>query len=108
MKIDFKGILEAVKNKHFSSKELRAKVKEVSEERLAICKGCPFYSENNLAAKSAARFDIYCLACGCNLDYKTSCLSCACPLPQPKWEALVNDVENTEIQGKIIEDGKGA
>lgn len=100
MKIDFKGIFEAIKNKHFSSKEVKQMVKAHSEDRLAICRQCPHNSRVTPKLADAVRPDEYCMACGCNLDYKTSCLSCQCPLPVPKWEAVVSLEEEEEIKIK--------
>lgn len=104
MKIDLKGIFEAVKNKHFSTGEFRKLVEDTSKERLEICRACPYNSKVSPHLASNLRFDEHCLHCGCNLEYKTKCLSCQCPLSPPKWGPVMNDKEekqlNEEVHGK--------
>jgi len=72
----------------------------VSEQRMAICKVCPFNSENAEGYKSF-RTDEHCIECGCTLLPKTKCLSCSCP--KDKWGPEVTPEEE-----KIIDDNEKA
>ena len=44
MKINFSQIYEGWKNNLFPAKEMRKYIKEVSEERMAICEDCALIS----------------------------------------------------------------
>lgn len=99
MKIDFKGLLEGLKNTYFPSKEIKEQIEETSLARLTICKGCEYYSPNSPDKIIGPRPDVHCLNCGCNLEFKTKCLSCSCP--QGKWLALLTDKEEKEIIEKL-------
>lgn len=90
LKVNLKQVLEGFKNDWFPPEELRQLITDTSEERLAICKGCPFNSTPGRIS-SLSR----CLDCKCFLTKKTKCLSCQCP--QNKWQAIV-----TEDEDKII------
>lgn len=92
MKIDFKGLMEGVKNSVFINQE----VEKVAAERIAICRACPLNSKN---VKNIGRLDEYCTDCGCNLHFKTRCLSCSCP--KDKWVAILSDKEDEELQQKL-------
>jgi len=76
---------------------------KVSEERLLICRGCPYNSKvaEKQGTYNGVRPDEHCLKCGCPLISKTKCLSCLCPLEQPKWQALVTKEEDTEISKEV-------
>lgn len=76
----------------FPPKEMKALIKRVSEERLAICNECEHHSKN----KKTLRPDDHCTHCGCTLSAKTKCLSCSCPLE--KWVALVSSDEEEQIK----------
>lgn len=95
-----KEILEGWRNHLIPPSDIRDKIEEVSKQRLSICRGCEFNSEN--AKKNGyvtMRPDEFCVSCGCPLITKTKCLSCECPLK--KWLALATDEEDSEID-KII------
>lgn len=83
--MNFKQIYEGWRNKLIPPAELRETIKEVSQERLAICDGCGYHSKNH----NTSRPDNHCTNCGCNLEAKTACLSCDCPIK--KWVAVMND-----------------
>jgi len=73
-------IVEGFKNE---VKSTLGKLDEAEEEeiirRRLICAACPFQSEN---AKDKGyvtdRMDAHCTLCLCNINVKTSCLSCKC------------------------------
>lgn len=75
----------------FPPKEMKALIKRVSEERLAVCDGCEHHSKN----KKTLRPDDHCTLCGCMLKAKTKCLSCSCPLE--KWKAMVSAEEEEQM-----------
>lgn len=68
----------------------------VQKERLDICKECPNSSTGN-EIKSWS----YCKECLCNLNAKSACMSCACPLD--KWKALLTQEERVELETKLKE-----
>jgi hypothetical protein len=99
MNINFSQIYEGWKNNLFPAKEMRSYIKQVGDERMAICEGCEFISTKH----NSPRPDVHCTNCGCTLAAKTKCLSCECPLK--KWTAVVSSPEEeeklkTEIHGK--------
>jgi len=107
MNIDFKGILEGLSNSVF----VKESVEKVAAERIAICKQCPHYSVNVVAAGGGPfiRKDSFCTDCGCNMYLKTRALSASCPLGSTsshfpnetsKWSAITTDGEAAE---KILE-----
>ncbi len=87
MKIDWRGIREGIINNIFRSE----KIAEVKNHRLAICNTCPKHSKYH----STIRPDAHCTECGCNLDTKTACMSCQCPLS--KWMALMTTEEEDKL-----------
>lgn len=94
MKIDIKGIIEGVKNSVFIKEE----VEHIAEERITICRTCPFNSEVERATGTTIlRKDEHCLKCGCNLHLKTRALSAQCPLDPPRWVSLASDEESQKI-----------
>jgi hypothetical protein len=58
---------------------------ELAAKRIEICDSCD--------SKLTQPY-IHCVECGCNLDAKTSCLTCECP--KQKWLAVVNTIEEEE------------
>lgn len=103
MKIEPSKIFEGFKNDLFPPKELKRLIEEVSQERLSICKDCPFNTTPG-KIKSWSR----CGACGCFLKQKTKCLSCNCGIeawneehPQDKkelkWTAISTKEQEHEI-----------
>src|SRR6187551_2615716 len=88
-------IFEGWKNHLAPESFLKEKVFTVSNERLEICRTCPFNSVH-AGPISSLRFDYHCTKCGCTLIPKTKCLSCACP--ENKWGAVITPEEE-----KIIE-----
>jgi len=98
MKINFSQVYEGWKNNLFPAKEMRAHLKKIGEERMAICNECELISTKH----KSVRPDVHCTNCGCTLAAKTKCLSCSCPLK--KWEEVMSideeDALKKEIHGK--------
>lgn len=93
--MDWMQIYEGWRNKLFPPEDLKGLIKQVSEQRLAICRGCSYNSINR--GKHSIRFDEHCTECGCPLDAKTKCLSCSCGLTPPKWENVLTEEQEAEI-----------
>jgi len=97
--MSLKQIFEGWRNHLAPADYLKEKITEVSNERLAICRECPFNSINAKAAGTYQSFrtDEHCTDCGCPLQSKTKCLSCHCP--QNKWGPEVTPEEEQTIKG---------
>ena len=100
MKINFLQVFEGWRNHLIPPAHLKKAIKQVSYERLLICRECEFNSIN-VKNKWTIRKDEHCTDCGCTLSAKTKCLSCHCELPVPKWNALL-----TKEQEQLIKDEK--
>src|ERR1700749_1311749 len=99
MKLDLKGLMEGTMNLIRARKE----VELASQQRLNVCKGCSHNSDHQkkfLGYKSF-RPDYHCTICGCNLELKTRCMSCECPIK--KWHPLLSEEEERELEKKITE-----
>jgi hypothetical protein len=99
MNINFSQIYEGWKNNLFPAKEMRSYIKQIGDERMAICESCEFISTKH----ETIRPDVHCTECGCTLAAKTKCLSCWCP--KNKWGAVVASQEEEqqlkkEVHGK--------
>lgn len=80
-----KQIVEGLTNTIFHKPALDT----IISQRLQQCRNCNFYSENaKKTGYKTRRPDIHCINCGCNIELKTSCMSCSCPLSPPKWESI--------------------
>lgn len=89
--INFSQIYEGWRNKLVPPRELRQVIHDVSEERLDACSNCEHHSKNH---DTPLRPDAHCVHCGCNLDAKSKCLSCECPIG--KWLKVINDHTDNE------------
>jgi hypothetical protein len=96
MKINFSQIYEGWKNNLFPAENMRDYIKQVSDERMAICEECDLISTKH----QTIRRDVHCTDCGCMLIAKTKCLSCDCPLK--KWEAVMANQEEEEALKKEV------
>jgi hypothetical protein len=85
-------IYEGWRNKLLPPAALKDLIKKTSLERTVICNGCAFHSKHH---HTPIRPDDHCTHCGCNIDAKTKCLSCECPLGQ--WMPLMSLIEEQEI-----------
>lgn len=97
MKLDVKGLLEGV----FNSVVTKRWVEEVSADRMFICKRCDNFSENAkvLTNYKTSRPDSHCIDCGCNLELKTRCMSCSCPVK--KWENVMSEDDWEQLKLKL-------
>lgn len=97
--MSFKQIFEGWRNNLLPPESLKEQIQQVSDERLAICRGCMYNSVK--AAADGTKFstswrpDEHCISCGCTLAAKTKCLSCACPLG--KWAALLSNTDDDAL-----------
>ena len=94
MRLVWKEILEGWRNDLFPSDKLRDIIRTTQEERLAICKDCPFNS-------SRGKINIlsHCTDCGCPLQKKSACLSCECP--KKKWIAVISKKDDQDIDNQL-------
>lgn len=99
MKSKMSQIYEGWKNHLHPEEHLKEIIESTKIQRLKICRTCSFHSSRHY---TPFRPDEHCTNCGCTLSAKTACLSCKCPLPQPKWEAVVTEEE----QEKMKENGQ--
>ena len=85
----FEQIYQGWKNLTFPPEKMREFLKQLKEERLAICSTCEF-GEKEITLTSR------CKNCGCFLKAKASCTDCSCPLG--KWWAVATPEEDAELQ----------
>lgn len=78
-------IAEGWRNNLIPPEEIKDVIKKVSEQRLFICSTCEYHSRFH---NVLYRPDDHCTHCGCTLSAKTACLSCKCPLEEPKWDVV--------------------
>lgn len=54
--------------------------KDTINERIQICKACPFnsYNASEKGIYTTTRTDLHCMHCGCVIDIYTYCLDCIC------------------------------
>lgn len=97
MKIDFKGLMEGLKNSIFVKEE----IEKLAKERTDICKGCSHNSDHQKQYNNykTLRPDFHCTVCGCDLHMKTRCLACACPIN--KWLAQMTEDEEIQLDMQI-------
>lgn len=81
------NIIIGWRNHIIPPEELKEVIKQVAEERLAICEECPMHSKY---LKNTIRPDAHCTICSCTLVIKTKVLSEQCP--QGKWKSI--DINN--------------
>lgn len=74
-------IAEGWRNELIPPQKLKKVIETVSKYRLNICEECSYHSKNHITK----RIDAHCTKCKCTLTAKTKCLSCRCPLEEPKW-----------------------
>jgi len=83
------NIITGWRNHFIPPEELKEVIKQVSEERLAICEQCPLHSKH---LKNSLRPDAHCTSCGCTLIMKTKVLAEQCPTG--KWKAIDININN--------------
>lgn len=92
--MEISKIFEGWKNHLAPAKYMKEQIEQVSQARLAICRGCPLHSSNKVGYKSL-RLDEHCTECGCSLLPKTKCLTCFCPID--KWGPELSPEEQKSI-----------
>jgi hypothetical protein len=94
-------ILEGVTNSIFKKED----VEEIAEQRMAICADCPLYTNEDkgcMVPGTTPCCDERQGGCGCSLGFKLRSLSSSCPHPDgPKWEAIVTQEEEDQINQKL-------
>ena len=93
-------IYEGWRNELIPPSHLKEQIQKVSNERFEICKVCEWNSVNRKRNENyrTIRLDAHCTKCGCTISAKTKCLSCRCPLPSPKWKAVLSREMEEEIE----------
>lgn len=95
-----KAIIEGWRNHLIPPKDIKELITAVSEERLAICKECPFHSDNaKKTGYKTNRIDRHCTKCSCVLSAKTKALSTSCPID--KWGVVLTDEEKAKMEQAI-------
>jgi hypothetical protein len=111
------SILEGIKNRTFKQDH----IEDLAKHREEICKGCVWYSKHYSSYEEVPevirdikgqdwvedflyRDSANCLYCGCNISLVDSLKLRSpreqCPLPEPKWEAVV---ENQRLSNQIVD-----
>lgn len=91
-----KQILEGIKNNIFKKEH----VEQIASQRLSLCLRCEHYDESGegcLVPGTTPCCNKNTGGCGCSLSLKTRSLSSACPLSVPKWEAVLTDKEEENL-----------
>ena len=88
-------ILEGIRNNIFKTEH----IEEIAQERLNFCKGCLMH-DGPCAVPGTGPC---CGDCGCSLKLKVRSLSASCPLPEPKWKAVLSFEEEYMLQQKLRE-----
>lgn len=94
MKINFAQIYEGWRNYLIPPEEIKEQILKVAALRTKICNGCEYNSKFH----KTMRPDEHCTDCGCTISAKVSCLSCECPLLEPKWKAELTDEEEVFLK----------
>src|SRR5690348_8818752 len=99
-------ILEGWRNKLIPPSSMKELIESTYQERMEVCKNCPFFSENRkrLTDWTTPRLDEHCTKCGCTLSAKLRCLSCECP--DKKWSAICSSEEFEQINNELNEQNK--
>jgi hypothetical protein len=95
--MNFSQIYEGWRNDLFPPEELKQLIKQVSDDRKAICEVCPHMSVN--AGKPTHLK--YCTLCSCPISKKSKCLSCTCPDTPPRWEAVSTEEQELHIKENL-------
>lgn len=80
MKIKLSHLIEGWRNNILPPNDLKELINRVHQLRMKECNKCEFHSKNH---STPLRPDDHCTYCGCNLNAKTKCLDCECPIK--KW-----------------------
>jgi DNA-directed RNA polymerase subunit N (RpoN/RPB10) len=94
-------IYEGWRNRIYPPKELKDIIESLKVERISKCDNCIYHSKNH---NTPLRPDNHCVHCGCNIEAKTACLSCECPIGI--WKAFTKNSEEEEQIKKYLDDSK--
>jgi len=104
--MSLKHIIEGFRNHLIPPAELKEKIQEVSDKRMAICNPCDFNSDNAKRAGKKIKYpwrpDTHCILCDCNLIAKSKALSDACPIK--KWLAETDEATAEELKKQLSDD----
>ena len=104
MHFDFKGIMEGAFNSVFVNNE----IEKIAKERSEICSRCPYDSINKKkddpTFKTVNPFE-HCTLCGCNIHMKTRSLAQVCPDNPPRWDKVIEPIEETQLD-QALHDAK--
>lgn len=93
-------IIEGIKNSIFKKEH----VEEIARQRMQICRLCSLYDvqgEGCMVPGTQPCCNEKLGGCGCSLSLKTRSLSSSCPLPTPKWEAVLSEEEEDKLNEKL-------
>ena len=88
-------ILEGIKNNIFKVEH----IEELAAERKQFCENCVLF-DGPCAIKGTGPC---CGDCGCSMKLKWRSPSAECPLPEPKWKAVLTFEEEYLLQQKLRE-----
>lgn len=95
-------ILEGIKNHVFKQEH----VEEIANERRAICEACPHIDKKGDKCYVKGTHPC-CSKCGCSLALKLRSLSSGCGDEEnPRWDAVVDDLEEEMIEDSLKLDKK--
>ena len=92
-----KQIAEGIKNNIFKQDHIEA----LAEERMDICNKCPHLDREGTKCEVPGTQPC-CGICGCSLALKTRALSSSCPDDKPKWNAVVTEEQEDQINYQIF------
>jgi hypothetical protein len=95
-----KEIVEGWRNDLIPPKQFKEAIKEMSAERIEICRKCPFDSVNAGIQPSAHRSE-HCTICGCPLTKKTKSPTSQCPDNPPRWESYLSMAEYERLNKQL-------
>lgn len=78
--MNLRHLIQGWRNNILPPEEQKELINQVSQFRMNKCNNCEFHSKNH---STPLRPDDHCIECGCNLQAKTKCLDCDCPIK--KW-----------------------
>ncbi len=90
--------MEGLKNNLFKQEH----VEEVYEERLEICKKCPFYDPEGKSKGAVVKGSPSCSSCGCPMATKLRALSTNCP--EGLWSAVMDEDLEDKVKDQIDKD----
>jgi len=99
-------ILEGIVNKVFK----REHIEEIALERLALRESnvCGMYDADGSSERAVVKGKPACAGCGCQLEFKTRCMSCYCHLQDigqhPLWVGVISPAEEQLMMERMTQD----